>query len=87
MPSFKPLSTLSARRILTGTGPVREDRQPERGVSRGEDRCDERNRRPPCGREQQRSDQGPERDREWQADQQEPHGELSIALDLTEPDG
>ena len=68
-------------------GGVREDREPERGVGRGKDRTDERRRRPPRGREQECADHGPERDREREADQEEPAGKASVVFHLTEPDG
>ena len=71
MPSFKPLSTLSARRILTGTAGFVKIASPSAASVGARIEPMSAAAAHPAAGNRSRGDHGPERDREREADQEE----------------
>ena len=84
MPSFSPLSTLSARRSRPGDSPVVDHLHAESGVGRGERSTDEAGERPREAVEEHRGQETTEHHRQRKADGEQPRRDREVAPQLRE---
>ena len=82
MPSLSPLSTLSTRRSRMGMRSVVDHLGAEGGVGGRQRRSDETGQRPGQVVEDPRRSEGPEQDREWEADPEQPCWEGMVMPEL-----
>ena len=87
MPSFRPLSTFSARRILTGTARFVKIASPSAASVGAKIEAVSAAAAHPAPGNRSAANTVPNAIVERETDQEEPTGEMGIALDLLEPDG